>query len=111
MIRKSFALQALLYVSVFIELFLIVDLFIKDKNWSSFIIAIVGFALLPISCSLLVWTSKLQPSTRVIVITGVWVAWVALAGISGLAYYTYWLNGGTGTPGIETLQQGNNIPL
>jgi len=92
MIRKIFALRLLIVISFWLEIFLIGRLFIMEKNWSSLILAIIGFALLPFSFTIAVKSSKLQPSTQTVALIAIWSVWIVLAAIAGLAFYIYWLN-------------------
>ena len=81
-------------VSLAAEVYLIANLFVQDKNSLRYARAAVGFLLIPVSVSVAVRSTKIQPASKVVILTGIWVAWVVLAGIAALATYMYWQNGG-----------------
>ena len=106
MVRKSFLVWAVLLVTFIAEIYLIASLFLKTKTWSIYWFAVAGFVLLPVTLTLVVRLSKLQPTSKVIVTTGIWVAWTVLAGIAALATYYYWVNNPGGP--VE-LMPGSNL--
>jgi len=74
-----------------VSLFFIINLFLQDKTTARLWLAIAGFGALPILSTLFVRTlSKIQPISKVIIITGIWVTWVVLAGLAALGLYSYW---------------------
>src|SRR5262245_13181267 len=92
MVRKGFVLALVLIGSFLVEVSLIARFFVQEKTWGLYWTAVAGFTLLPITFTLAVRATKLQPTHKVIVITGIWVAWVVLAGIAAFATYFYWYN-------------------
>ena len=95
MVRRSVLVQSLLSLAVIVSAFSIANLFANQKSWGSFSLACIGFALLPVIATVSVRNlGKIQQSSKVVIITGIWVAWVVLAGLSAFATYYYWYNSG-----------------
>ena len=93
MVRKTLLFNLAILLSIALEIYLIANLFIQDKNSLRYTRSAVGFILVPVSLTVAIRSSsKIQPASKVVILTGVWVAWVILAGIAALATYFYWQN-------------------
>ena len=93
MVRRSFALKTLMVLLILLAAYLITNLFAGNKTLSDYILAWAGFVILPIVATVTVLTApELQQISKVVIITGVWVAWTSLAGIATFATYFYWYN-------------------
>ena len=92
MVRKYIAGRALILVVAIVGCYLIINLFVKDKNWGAYSLAVAGFASLPVLATMYVKTLNILPASKVIIITAIWATWVVLAGIVAFATYYYWYN-------------------
>jgi len=112
MIRKGFIERTLVFIVAVVACYFILNLFVKDKNWGVYSLAVAGFASLPILSTLFVRTLNILPASKLVIITAIWATWVVLAGIVAFATYYYYYNDPTlysGCPG--GLCNGVDIPL
>jgi len=82
-------------VVALIAFYFIISLFVKEKNWGEYSLAVAGFTSLPVLSALFVRSLNIQPTSKVVIITGIWATWVVLAAIVAFATYYYWYNNPT----------------
>jgi len=92
MVRKSFGAWIVILLAFGVGIYSIVNLLTSDnKTNTQIVLACVGLVLIPAASTAVVRiNSKIQPISKTIIITGIWVAWVVLTGLAVLDVASYW---------------------